>query len=89
MHYIGVDYHKSYSYIVVKDSEGFVEQRGSVSNEKEQLQRFIEPYRPGKAVVEATRSGQMATRLCSRASSGCEAENIREQRNSQRTRQRG
>jgi transposase len=56
MHYIGVDYHKSYSYIVVKNEDGLVEQRGNVSNEKEQIRRFIEPYRPGKAVVEATRN---------------------------------
>ena len=28
MHYIGIDYHKKYSYIVVKDREGTVEQRG-------------------------------------------------------------
>jgi hypothetical protein len=27
MHYIGVDYHKSYSYIVVEDEEGKAERR--------------------------------------------------------------
>lgn len=29
MHYVGVDYHKQYSYIVVKDGEGRVERRHS------------------------------------------------------------
>ena len=41
---------------MVKDKEGFLEQGGGVSNEKDELQHFIEPYRPGKAVVEATRN---------------------------------
>lgn len=56
MHYIGVDYHKRYSYIVVKDKEGKVEQRGTVENSKERFQNFLEPYRPAKAVLEATRN---------------------------------
>jgi len=56
MHYVGVDYHKRYSYLVVKDGEGRVERRGSVSNERDELQRFVEPYRPGRAVMEATRN---------------------------------
>jgi len=56
MHYIGVDYHKRYSYIVVKDGKGQVEKRGVVSNTKEELQHFLEPYRPGMAVLEATRN---------------------------------
>jgi transposase len=51
MHYIGVDYHKKYSYIVVKDRDGKVETRGSVNNNKEEIQHFLEPYRPGKAVL--------------------------------------
>jgi transposase len=56
MHYIGVDYHKKYSYIVVKDEEGNPERRGTVANSREEIQHFLEPYRPGKAVVEATRN---------------------------------
>ena len=56
MHYIGVDYHKRYSYIVVKNEEGQVQGRGSVSNTKEEFQEFLEPYCPGKAVLEATRN---------------------------------
>lgn len=56
MHFIGVDYHKRYSYLVVKDWEGKVERRGKVSNTKEEFRNFLEGYCPGKAVVEATRN---------------------------------
>ena len=56
MHYVGVDYHKKYSYIVVKDREGKVERRGTVNNNREDLHNFLEPYRSGKAVLEATRN---------------------------------
>jgi transposase len=56
MHYIGIDYHKKYSYIVVKDRDGVVEQRGMVSNKREEVQKFVEPYRTGKAVLESSRN---------------------------------
>lgn len=56
MHYVGVDYHKRYSYLVVKDGNGKVERRGTVDNSKEELRAFLEPYRPAKAVLEATRN---------------------------------
>jgi transposase len=56
MHYIGVDYHKRYSYLVVKDDQGQVKQRGLVSNDKEELGEFLRPYRSGKAALEATRN---------------------------------
>lgn len=56
MHCIGVDYHKKYSYIVVKDEAGRVKERGTVSNTKEELHRFLGPFCPGVAVVEATRN---------------------------------
>ena len=56
MNYIGVDYHRKYSYMVVKNEDGRVEGRGTVNNTKEEVQRFLEPYRPGIAVVEATRN---------------------------------
>jgi transposase len=56
VHYIGVDYHKRYSYIVVKDEEGQVEHKGTVNNTRDELRRFLAPYRPGKAVLEATRN---------------------------------
>ena len=56
MNYVGVDYHKKYSYMVVKNEDGRVERRGTVNNIKEEVQQFLEPYRPGMAVVEATRN---------------------------------
>ncbi len=56
MHYIGVDYHKKYSYMVVKDRDGKVERRGMVNNSKEEFRQFLRPYQPGKAVLEATRN---------------------------------
>jgi len=49
-----VDYHKRYSYIVVKDEEAKPKRRGTVANSREELQHFLESYRPGKAVLEAT-----------------------------------
>ena len=56
MYYIGVDYHKHYSYVVVKNGQGEVERRGAILNSKEQVRQFLEPYRPGKAALEATRN---------------------------------
>jgi len=32
MNYVGVDYHKKYSYMVVKDENGNVAGRGTVNN---------------------------------------------------------
>jgi hypothetical protein len=56
MHYIGVDYHKKYSYVVVKDEQGRREQKGMVNNIKEEFENFLKPYLPGKAALEATRN---------------------------------
>ena len=56
MHYIGVDYPKRYSYVVVKNERRKAERRGTVNNSKEDFGEFIEPYQPGKAVLEATRN---------------------------------
>ena len=60
MHYIGVDYHKKYSYVVVKDKEGKVERRGVVNNTREEFQQLLKPYHSGKAVLEATRNWSLA-----------------------------
>lgn len=56
MNYIGVDYHKKYSYLVVKDKDGHVEGRGTVNNTKQEVQQFLKPFLPGTAVIEATRN---------------------------------
>jgi transposase len=51
-----VDYHKRYSYFVVKEQDGKVKRRGKVNNTKEEFRDFLEGCCPGKAVVEATRN---------------------------------
>jgi transposase len=56
MYNIGFDYHKRYSYLVVKDDQGQVKQRGSVDNIKEELEEFLRPYRAGRVALEATRN---------------------------------
>ena len=56
MYYIGVDYHKKYSYMVVKDQEGNLKDKGTVNNLQEEVEEFLYPYRCGKAVIEATRN---------------------------------
>ena len=55
--YVGVDYHKSYSYINVSDEKGNVLREGKINNDKEQLKRFLAKYAENsKAVMEATRN---------------------------------
>ena len=44
MNYIGVDYYKKYSYMVVKNEDGRVGGRGTVNNTKEEVQHFLEQY---------------------------------------------
>jgi len=61
MHYIGVDYHKHYSYVVVKDKEGKVEQRGTVNNSKEKFQQFLQPYQPEKRFWKRREIGGLST----------------------------
>jgi transposase len=56
VNYIGIDYHKKYSYVVVKNKDGQVQGKGTVNNTREEVQQFLEPYCPGMAVVEATRN---------------------------------
>ncbi|MDD4794407.1 MAG: hypothetical protein PHU18_04065, partial [Dehalococcoidales bacterium] len=38
MYYIGVDYHKKYSYMVVKDQEGNLKDKGTVNNLQEEVE---------------------------------------------------
>lgn len=63
MYCIGVDYHKKYSYVVVKDKEDKAERRGKVDNAKEEFQQLLKPYHSGKAVLEATRNWGSCLRL--------------------------
>lgn len=59
-YHIGVDYHKKYSYIVVKDTQGQVLRSGQVINTKKSVKDFLQPFcAGGHAVVEATRNWQV------------------------------
>jgi transposase len=56
-YHIGVDYHKSYSHLVVQDSAGKTLRSGRVKNDHQSLGLFLERYRENShAVVEATRN---------------------------------
>lgn len=56
-YHIGVDYHKSYSHLVVQDSAGKTLRSGRVKNDRQSLGLFLERYRENShAVVEATRN---------------------------------
>lgn len=59
-YHIGVDYHKSYSHLVVQDSAGKTLRSGRVKNDRQSLGGFLERYRENShAVVEATRNWMM------------------------------
>ena len=56
-YHIGVDYHKSYSHLVVQDSSGKTLRSGRVKNDRQSLGGFLERYRENShAVIEATRN---------------------------------
>lgn len=54
MRYVGVDFHKRYSYVTIKDGEGKVVKEGIVSNRKESFKKFLDGSlrQPTKAVIE-------------------------------------
>ena len=41
---------------MIKDERGKVEQKGTAVNSTEEFRQFLDPYKPGKAVLEATRN---------------------------------
>jgi transposase len=56
-YHIGVDYHKSYSHLVVQDNSGRTLRSGRVKNDRQSLGGFLERYKDNShAVVEATRN---------------------------------
>ena len=56
-YHIGVDYHKRFSYMVVKDSTGKTLKSGTVLNTRGDVSRFLEKYNESShAVLEATRN---------------------------------
>ena len=48
---IGVDYHKKFSYLVVKDKAGQVLRSGQVNNSKASVEKFLGPFREDSAAV--------------------------------------
>ena len=59
MYYIGVDYHKKYWYLVVKDEGGALQRKGEVKNDRKELRQFLGSYGEGKAALESTRNWGM------------------------------
>jgi transposase len=54
---IGVDYHKKFSYFVVKDQSGKVLRNGQVQNTFEHVSRFLQPFKEdSQAVLESCRN---------------------------------
>jgi len=57
MPYIGVDYHKKFSFVTVIDEKGKCLREGRIGNSRESLDKFLEGYKEdGVAVMEATRN---------------------------------
>ena len=56
-YHIGVDYHKKFSYMVVRNSKGKIVRAGNVMNSKQNVRSFLEPFsNKAHAVLEATRN---------------------------------
>ena len=54
---IGVDYHKKFTYFVVKDSKGKVLKNGQLPNEKDRVADFLSPFKKdSSAVIESCRN---------------------------------
>ena len=54
---IGVDYHKKFTYFVVKNQKGTVMKHGRVENTKENVKDFLSPYtKDSEAVLESCRN---------------------------------
>jgi len=56
MYFIGVDQHKQASVMTVLEEDGRECKTGRVLNRRNEVERFLEGYRPFKAVLEAGRS---------------------------------
>jgi len=56
MYYMGVDYHKQYSHLTILDKEGEVKKTGIVTNDQEDIGRFLLGFKKLTAVVEASRT---------------------------------
>jgi transposase len=56
MYYMGVDYHKQYSHLTILDKGGEMLRSGIVTNDQEDIRRFIHGFKNVRAVVEASRT---------------------------------
>ena len=56
MYFIGVDHHKQASVMTVLEEDGRERKTGRVLNRRNEVERFLEGYRPFKAVLEAGRA---------------------------------
>jgi transposase len=55
-YFIGVDFHKSTSYLHIQDQYGQLVKSGRIENRQENLQSFLAPYPNAAAVLEAGRN---------------------------------
>jgi transposase len=56
-HNIGIDYHKKFSYVVVKDEKGKVLRSGQIMNTKQDVKNFLAPFKnDSSAVLESCRN---------------------------------
>lgn len=63
MYFIGVDHHKQVSVMTVLDEDGRELRRERVVNRRSHVERFLEPYRPFTAVLEAGRASYVMADL--------------------------
>lgn len=78
MYYIGADYHKKYSYVVLKDREGKVERAGEVNNTIEKFRQLLKPLQLG---CQRSQSGECAPRLLTIVYRVLRQEHLYERRN--------
>jgi hypothetical protein len=63
MFYLGLDYHKRYSFATIIDDEGNKKISKKVLNLKNEFCNFLREYRPLSAVIEACRNWQVTQSL--------------------------
>jgi hypothetical protein len=57
MEYVGVDHHKKFSYLTIKDEQGRIVKQGRVNNDQGSLRRFLgKAGSKRRAVLEAGRN---------------------------------
>ncbi len=53
MNYLGLDYHKNYSFATIITKEGEIKEKERLLNRKESFQEYLHEYEEVVAVVEA------------------------------------